>query len=82
MQLQNGRHGTSFFTHLHREQGPLQVQVNMYSFRLTSYAPHQPTASLLSLEYFHPQSTANGILSLVCNVTPHIQPAAYAERKL
>ena len=36
-QLQNGRHCASFFTHLHREQSPLQVQVNMYSFRLISY---------------------------------------------
>ena len=52
-QLQNGRHDTSFFTHLHREQSPLQVQENMYSFRLTVYAPQQCTANLLSLEYFH-----------------------------
>ena len=28
-QLQNGRHGTYFFIHLHREQSPLQVHVNM-----------------------------------------------------
>ena len=60
-QLQKGRHNTSFFTHLNQEQRPLQVQVNMYSFRLTSYAPHQSTANLLSLEYFHLQSAGDGI---------------------
>ena len=45
-QLPNGRHDTSFFTYLHREQSALQVQVNMYLFRLTSFAPHQSTANL------------------------------------
>ena len=29
----------------------------MYSFRLTSYAPNQYTVNLLSLDYFHLQST-------------------------
>ena len=47
MQLQNGRHDTSFFTHLLREQSPLQAQVIMYSFRITPYALHQSTANLL-----------------------------------
>ena len=56
-QLQNGRYDTSFFTHLHQEKSPLQVQVNMYISRLTSYTPHQSTENLLSLEYFHLQST-------------------------
>ena len=55
-QLQKGRHNTSFFTHLNGEQRPLQVQLNMYSFRLTSYVPHQSTANLLSLVCFHLQS--------------------------
>ena len=59
--MQNGRHDTSFFTHLHQKQSPLQVQVNMYTLRLTSHAPHQSTANLLSLEYFHLQSTGYGI---------------------
>ena len=74
-QLQKGRHNTSFFTHLNQEQRPLQVQVNMYSFRLTSYAPHQSTANLLSLEYFHLQSAGDGIWSLGSSVMPHIQSA-------
>ena len=51
-QLQKGRNDTSFFTHLNREQSPLQVLVNMYSFRLTSYAPHQSTANLLPWSTF------------------------------
>ena len=38
---------------------------------MTSYAPHQSTAISLPLEYFHSQSTGDGIWSLVCNVTPH-----------
>ena len=60
-QLPNGRHDISSSAHLYREQSPLPVQVNMYSFRLTTYAPHQATANLLSLEYFHLQSTGDGI---------------------
>ena len=64
-QLQNGRHDTSFFAHLRQEQSPLQVQVNMYLFRLTSYAPQQSIANLLSLEYLHLQSIGDGHLILM-----------------
>ena len=60
-QLKNGKQDISFFIHFHQEQSPMQVQVNMQSFRLISCAPHQSTADLLSLECFHPQSTGNGI---------------------
>ena len=80
-QLQNGRHDTSFFKHLRQEQSSLQLEVNM-SFRLTSYALHKSTVKLLSLEYFYPQSTGDGTWSLDCNVTPHIEPTAFAERKI
>ena len=39
-------------------------------------------SNLLSLEYFHLQSTRDGIGSTGCNSTLHIQPAAYVERKI
>ena len=34
------------------------------------------------MTYFHPQSAVDGIWLFVCNVTPHILPAAFAEGKI